>query len=854
MNYDLSSGKGYAVLLVYEKFKHANNRKGADIDLKNMQDITKALGLEQINQDNDKNLTRVDTLKVLKDAYSLITENDCQMFVFMISTHGKELPNPAASGQKDHALSCSDDEMIFLSTDVVKMFSEHNCPILKGKPKLFFIQACRSIDPTWYMVKGTEMMYPDCRMHITEDKTKVSVVRKKDTTSKTEQFIDVQDIAQINTSKNSDNIKEPREFHLVLKGGKGKEEFIASTQDHADAWVIGLCDLMIPDDSISRVSARRIKKDGNEEDGLLMLKKRWEHILWKCSSHVTGVDGGTGNQTIADSLAIATANKDETEVDAKGRNESASKVLGFTSPLSDNYKHTGTKNVVLSCETFSQEVKWEKDGKLIHSTTRVKIEDKEKVHQLTFAELEYGDSGIYICSNTDEKLTRISLIVGGFKKPLQDIYTNTGTNDVILSCENNIQNVKWEKDGKPIVSKDGKPIESTTRVKIEPNEFVHQLTFTEVEYGDTGTYTCSSSERWSTSASLIVGGFKKPLRDEYAKTGAKNVIFSCETYSPNVNWEKDGKPIGSTTRVKIEQKGFVHQLIFTEVEYGDTGNYTCSTPEGRTTSSTLIVGDSLTPKKWSWSASKRVFTTSCLDGSDLVIESNNLEETEQGDNWFNKLTYAMYNQSYGKDEGITLQTITSTKIQSGGETKQDGYGKDEGIKLQTIKSTEIQSGGQKKQDGDMESDSKPGNDTGPMTPQTTRTESDTKPGADAKSLSPQTTQGVTDSRQNIIAPIPRLVECNRDMLMMFAALSGKIAWRSKAEGSWLFACVIKALNEQKQNDAPVDLMSVLTTATGTMAEKEAQFKGSWKAVPVIEHRLLKALICKVQHLESVNND
>ncbi|XP_052783858.1 uncharacterized protein LOC128219829 isoform X3 [Mya arenaria] len=770
MNYDLSSGKGYAVLLVYEKFKHANNRKGADIDLKNMQDITKALGLEQINQDNDKNLTRVDTLKVLKDAYSLITENDCQMFVFMISTHGKELPNPAASGQKDHALSCSDDEMIFLSTDVVKMFSEHNCPILKGKPKLFFIQACRSIDPTWYMVKGTEMMYPDCRMHITEDKTKVSVVRKKDTTSKTEQFIDVQDIAQINTSKNSDNIKEPREFHLVLKGGKGKEEFIASTQDHADAWVIGLCDLMIPDDSISRVSARRIKKDGNEEDGLLMLKKRWEHILWKCSSHVTGVDGGTGNQTIADSLAIATANKDETEVDAKGRNESASKVLGF-------------------------------------------------------------------------------------KKPLQDIYTNTGTNDVILSCENNIQNVKWEKDGKPIVSKDGKPIESTTRVKIEPNEFVHQLTFTEVEYGDTGTYTCSSSERWSTSASLIVGGFKKPLRDEYAKTGAKNVIFSCETYSPNVNWEKDGKPIGSTTRVKIEQKGFVHQLIFTEVEYGDTGNYTCSTPEGRTTSSTLIVGDSLTPKKWSWSASKRVFTTSCLDGSDLVIESNNLEETEQGDNWFNKLTYAMYNQSYGKDEGITLQTITSTKIQSGGETKQDGYGKDEGIKLQTIKSTEIQSGGQKKQDGDMESDSKPGNDTGPMTPQTTQgTESDTKPGADAKSLSPQTTQGVTDSRQNIIAPIPRLVECNRDMLMMFAALSGKIAWRSKAEGSWLFACVIKALNEQKQNDAPVDLMSVLTTATGTMAEKEAQFKGSWKAVPVIEHRLLKALICKVQHLESVNND
>ncbi|WAQ97052.1 hypothetical protein MAR_029742 [Mya arenaria] len=147
MAYELGSGsvRGYAVLLAYEKFNNGANRTGGDKDLVNMKKIARDMRLEQINQgeNNEKNLTKHQTLKVLEDARGILSQkNDCQMFVFIISTHGKELPNPSARGQKDHALSCSDD-----------------------------------VDPTWYMVKGTELMNPDGRMLMSKDKTRISVVR-----------------------------------------------------------------------------------------------------------------------------------------------------------------------------------------------------------------------------------------------------------------------------------------------------------------------------------------------------------------------------------------------------------------------------------------------------------------------------------------------------------------------------------------------------------------------------------------------------------------------------------------------------------------------------------------------------
>ncbi|KAK3586004.1 hypothetical protein CHS0354_033121 [Potamilus streckersoni] len=65
--------------------------------------------------------------------------NDSDCFVFVISTHGSEIPLPDGNSYQ-HQLSCTDKTLI-TTQEIVNMVSK--CKALEGKPKLFFIQACR---------------------------------------------------------------------------------------------------------------------------------------------------------------------------------------------------------------------------------------------------------------------------------------------------------------------------------------------------------------------------------------------------------------------------------------------------------------------------------------------------------------------------------------------------------------------------------------------------------------------------------------------------------------------------------------------------------------------------------------
>ncbi|XP_052767191.1 uncharacterized protein LOC128207986 [Mya arenaria] len=758
--YELGSAdcRGYAVLLVYEKFIKASKRNGAQQDLCNMKAIATSLGLRQINQGVNKeiNLTRENTLKVLEDARIFLSQkNDCQMFVFMISTHGKELPNTAARGQKDHALTCSDEELIFLSTDVVQRFNDYNCPKLKGKPKLFFIQACKNVDPTWYMMKGSELMNPDGRMHINKENTRISVVRNIDTSSEIKQVnIDVQDIAKILTSKNSDNIKDSREFHLVLNDEKGTEEFIASTQDHADCWVIGLCGLKWQRDVFlepSRVRAMRMK-DGKEEDGNVTFQRNWGHVLWdSCSSHVTGVTGEAGSQTSADSVSMETdtIDADETAADAGGSGDSGRMRAPPTQVLAP--------------------------------PTQVLAPPKPS-----------------------------------FTEKLQDIYRRKGA-EVILSCKINSQNFK-------------------------------------------------------------------------------------------VKWEKDSKPFIPSARVKIVDKGFVHQLIFTKVDYADSGLYACTSGNEKTYS-LLVVGDYLAPQGLSRSENKNVFTMKCTDGSSIKFETDNLEDTDQADIWFDLLTYIMHFPSHGTDAGVSVkvEAKNSTATKHSGQTKPDGDtegdsrarpdtgilpplptcdGMDEEVSFMTNgkNTSDPQPGSQNSPYGETEGDAHARHDSYEIPSMPTGYPIQVSEGAETNTdhfpiqesgngSHAQQTGSDTNSPQTVPIiptynphdrwghgkktyindPMPRGVKCNRDMLIMSAVPSGMIGWRDAGNGSWLITCLKEALEmeNEKQKNARVDFMSVLTNATCTMAGKETYTKRNnpaWhqmKAVPVIEHQLLKKLMVKL---------
>ncbi|KAL3875319.1 hypothetical protein ACJMK2_033283 [Sinanodonta woodiana] len=136
---DKDNVKGKVVLVVNEEFQYkALERKGAKKDLENLRDVfLKKLGFEQLNVNQEFNLQKKE-LENLLTVTSEMKYNDTDVFVFAISTHGEERSRD--SMQKEHALMCSDEEYVF-TTDIIDSF--RNNTSLDGKPKIFFIQACR---------------------------------------------------------------------------------------------------------------------------------------------------------------------------------------------------------------------------------------------------------------------------------------------------------------------------------------------------------------------------------------------------------------------------------------------------------------------------------------------------------------------------------------------------------------------------------------------------------------------------------------------------------------------------------------------------------------------------------------
>lgn len=104
-----------------------DSRQGSEKDLKALARLFEALDFKV---KTNRNLNKSELMKVLDDV-SCDDHSAYDCFVLCLMSHGKE-------GE----FYCADGETILLET-VTDFFSNSKCTTLKGKPKLFFIQACR---------------------------------------------------------------------------------------------------------------------------------------------------------------------------------------------------------------------------------------------------------------------------------------------------------------------------------------------------------------------------------------------------------------------------------------------------------------------------------------------------------------------------------------------------------------------------------------------------------------------------------------------------------------------------------------------------------------------------------------
>ncbi|KAK9512514.1 hypothetical protein O3M35_000917 [Rhynocoris fuscipes] len=132
--------RGMAVILNHRKFRNENLREriGTDVDRDKLADCLKRLGFEVIIKENL-------TYKDLKEQIIQIAEmdhskNDCLLIVIL--SHGRDYGDIEAYDRK------------YNINDITGELTSNACPSLAGKPKIFFIQACRG----YKFEDGTEMV------------------------------------------------------------------------------------------------------------------------------------------------------------------------------------------------------------------------------------------------------------------------------------------------------------------------------------------------------------------------------------------------------------------------------------------------------------------------------------------------------------------------------------------------------------------------------------------------------------------------------------------------------------------------------------------------------------------------
>ncbi|KAL3854884.1 hypothetical protein ACJMK2_014120 [Sinanodonta woodiana] len=144
-------------------------------------------------------------------------------------------------------------------------------------------------------------------------------------------------------------------------------------------------------------------------------------------------------------------------------------------------------------------------------------------------------------------------------------------------------------------------------------------------------------------------------------------VFECTvagTPFPNVAWSKNGEPVYSGSRIKLQSSLEVHKLIISNVSYSDEGNYTCtlSSPAGtKTCTVTLTIADSVekvtVEKSRSLRKSSSKFTVE-LKPEVKAISGDSVKLTCVIDNEIDNVRWKKNNRRLSLDDNIKITSET----------------------------------------------------------------------------------------------------------------------------------------------------------------------------------------------------
>ena len=125
---------GLALVINNVNFEHQRERQGSDVDENNIKLLLRAYKFEIFEDSNTRNLNMYRMRDVIKRFSELREHQKYSCAAVFVLTHGQE----------GYLFATDSDGNNLVSVKwMLELFQGNKCPNLNGKPKLFFLQACR---------------------------------------------------------------------------------------------------------------------------------------------------------------------------------------------------------------------------------------------------------------------------------------------------------------------------------------------------------------------------------------------------------------------------------------------------------------------------------------------------------------------------------------------------------------------------------------------------------------------------------------------------------------------------------------------------------------------------------------
>uniref|UniRef100_A0A3P9CGZ9 Obscurin-like protein 1 n=1 Tax=Maylandia zebra TaxID=106582 RepID=A0A3P9CGZ9_9CICH len=228
----------------------------------------------------------------------------------------------------------------------------------------------------------------------------------------------------------------------------------------------------------------------------------------------------------------------------------------------------------------SGEVRWMRQGVLIHPGAKYTLKHKGRKHSLTLHKVSISDRGTYSCETLHDR-TQAQLTVERkitIKRGLTDIKT-TERETASFEVEVSHPNVPgtWMRNGLKL-----KP---TNHFRMSAKGQVHSLTISNLSVEDTGTFVFCI-ENLKTSARLVVKPpvtvFRKLENQRFPEGAVISIECELSRHNVDVKWMKDGAEVKTSKDLRIYAMGRKRFLQIMKCQVSDSGMYTCDAGDAAT--------------------------------------------------------------------------------------------------------------------------------------------------------------------------------------------------------------------------------------------------------------------------------